>query len=93
MPAERAPHHVLDRDAGERLAFVEGRGEQHGKGGFVELNPFPKWSAAEPLVLMPVAVLDLGGAHVAQSVARFLLGAERQQRAGGLDQIPRPDEM
>jgi len=40
-----------------------------------------------------VAVLDLGGAPVAQSITRLLLGAQRQQRAGGLNQIARPYQM
>jgi hypothetical protein len=49
--------------------------------------------SVEPLILMPVSVLDLGGAQIAQGIARLLLGAQRQQRAGGLDQIARPYEM
>ena len=31
--------------------------------------------------------------QIAQRVARLLVGAERQQRAGGLDQIARPHQM
>jgi hypothetical protein len=40
-----------------------------------------------------MAVLDLRGDQVAQGIARLLLGAERHQRTGGLDQIARPYEV
>jgi hypothetical protein len=39
---------------------------------------------------VPVAVLVLGGAQIAQGIACLLLGAKGQQRNGGLDQIARP---
>jgi len=65
--AERAAHHILDLDTGECLAFVESLCKQHRKGGLVELNPFPERPAAEPLVLLPVAVLDLGGVQVSRA--------------------------
>src|SRR5215472_17718978 len=57
--AERPPHHVLDFDARQRLAFVEHCGEQHRKCGFVELDALPKSSAPEPLILIPVAIIEL----------------------------------
>ena len=91
--AERAADHILDLDAGERLALVEGGGEQYRKRGFVELDALPVGRAAEPLVLMPVAVRQLRRHQIAQGVARLLIGAERQKCAGGLDQIARPDQM
>src|SRR5260370_11841424 len=50
-------------------------------------------SAADPLVLIPVVILQLSCHQIAQGVARLLIGAERQQRTGGLDQIARPDQM
>src|SRR5439155_5273478 len=59
----------------------------------VELDALPVWRTAEPLVLVPVAVFGLRRDQITQRVARLLLGAERQQRAGALHEIARPDEM
>jgi hypothetical protein len=75
---EGAAHHVLDFDAAQRLAFIEHCCEQHGKGGLIELNAFPIGFAAEPLVLIPVAVLELCCNQIPQGIACFLLGPERQ---------------
>src|SRR5271166_717268 len=91
--AECAAHHVLDFDGAQRFAFVKHRGEQHRKCGFVELNALPISPAAEPLVLIPVAVLELRRDQVPQGIARLLLGADRHQCAGGLDHVARPYEV
>ena len=56
-------------------------------------SPCQYGDAAEPLVLVPVAVLVLRRDQVAQRVARLGLGAERQQRAGAFDEIARPDQV
>ena len=72
---------------------VERGGEQHRQRGLVELHALPVRRAAEPLVLVPVAVLVLRRDQVAQRVARLRLGAERQQRAGAFDEIARPDQV
>ena len=68
-------------------------GEQHRQSGLVELHALPVRRAAEPLVLVPMAVLVLRRDQVAQRVAGLRLGAERQQCAGAFDEIARPNQV
>src|SRR5680860_1123877 len=88
-----ARDHVLHGDRVQRLALGQERGEQDGKRRLVELQALPEGTAAEPLVLEPMAVLVLGGDEVAQHVARVAVGFHGDERAGRLDEIARPYEM
>ena len=67
--------------------------EQHGQCDFVHLNTGPVGRAVQPHVLGPVAIGLLRDLQEAQDPPGVVVGAGRQETAGGLCEIARPDEV
>ena len=78
---------------GEMAAAADHVGEQDGEGAFVHLHTAPIGHAIQPDILRPVAIRLLYGAEIAEHGLGLVIGARRQQAAGILDEIARPDEV
>src|SRR6185437_16779269 len=90
---EGTADHVSDLDAIQRAVLLELRGEQHGKCRLVELHAGPVRAAAEPLVLIPMAVGELRRAKVAQRVESLADRPYRKEGARAFAEVTRPDEV
>ena len=67
--------------------------EQHRQRDFVHLDAGPVGRPVQPHVLGPVAIGVLRDLQEAQDAPRVVLGAGRQETAGGLDEVAGPDEV
>ncbi len=90
---QRSGHHVRHRHLAQRVAGLQHARKQHGERGLVELDTLPERLAAQPLVLQPVSVRLLRRDEIGQHVARGIVGAQRDQRTGGFDQVSRPHQV